>query len=113
MCIRDSQYADLEKKVEDIHSSYERTGADLKVVEAQLRKVQPLIKNISTYQMCIRDRDNRYLYDILTEGKYPERIPMEMCIRDRIRRIMFSPSFLFSEDIFPDPGQPISLARAL
>ena len=44
------QYADLEKKVEDIHSSYERTGADLKVVEAQLRKVQPLIKNISTYQ---------------------------------------------------------------
>ena len=44
------QYADLEKKVEDIHSSYARTGADLKVVEAQLRKVQPLIKNISTYQ---------------------------------------------------------------
>ena len=44
------QYADLEKKVEDVHSSYDRTGKELKGVEAQLRKVQPLIKNISTYQ---------------------------------------------------------------
>ena len=44
------QYADLEKKVEDIHSSYARTGEDLKAVEARLRTVQPLIKNIGNYQ---------------------------------------------------------------
>ncbi|GMU17227.1 relaxase/mobilization nuclease domain-containing protein [Waltera acetigignens] len=44
------QYTDLEKKVEDVHSSYDRTGKELKVVEARLREVQPLIKNISTYQ---------------------------------------------------------------
>jgi len=44
------QYADLEKKVEDVHSFYDRTGKELKVVEARLREVQPLIKNISNYQ---------------------------------------------------------------
>ena len=44
------QYADLEKKVEDVHSSYNRTGKELKGVEARLREVQPLIKNISNYQ---------------------------------------------------------------
>ena len=44
------QYADLEKKVEDVHGSYDRTGKELKVVEARLREVQPLIKNISNYQ---------------------------------------------------------------
>lgn len=44
------QYAGLEKKVEDVHSSYDRTGKELKVVEARLREVQPLIKNISNYQ---------------------------------------------------------------
>ena len=44
------QYADLEKKVEDVHSSYDRTGKDLKGVEARLREIQPLIKNISNYQ---------------------------------------------------------------
>ena len=44
------QYADLEKKVEDIHSSYARTGEELKSVEARLREVQPLIKNITNYQ---------------------------------------------------------------
>lgn len=44
------QYADLEKKVEDVHSSYDRTGKELKVVEARLQEVQPLIKNISNYQ---------------------------------------------------------------
>ena len=44
------QYADLEKKAEDIHSSYSRTGSELKNVEAKLREVQPLIKNISNYQ---------------------------------------------------------------
>lgn len=44
------QYAALEKKVEDVHGSYDRTGKELKVVEARLREVQPLIKNISNYQ---------------------------------------------------------------
>ena len=44
------QYTDLERKVEDVHSSYDRTGKELKVVEARLREVQPLIKNISNYQ---------------------------------------------------------------
>ena len=44
------QYADLEKKIEDVHSSYDRTGKELKGVEARLREVQPLIKNISNYQ---------------------------------------------------------------
>ena len=44
------QYADLEKKADDIHSSYERTGKELKKVEVRLREVQPLIKNISNYQ---------------------------------------------------------------
>ena len=44
------QYDDLEKKVEDVHSSYDRTGKELKDVEARLREVQPLIKNISNYQ---------------------------------------------------------------
>ena len=44
------QYAELEKKVEDVHGSYDRTGKELKAVEARLREVQPLIKNISNYQ---------------------------------------------------------------
>ena len=44
------QYADLEKKVEDVHISYDRTGKEVKAVEARLREVQPLIKNISNYQ---------------------------------------------------------------
>ena len=44
------QYTDLEKKVEDVHGSYDRTGKKLKGVEARLREVQPLIKNISNYQ---------------------------------------------------------------
>ena len=44
------QYADLEKKVDDVHISYDRTGKELKAVEARLREVQPLIKNISNYQ---------------------------------------------------------------
>ena len=44
------QYADLEKKVEDVHSSYDRTGENLKAVETRLRTVQPLIKNIRNYQ---------------------------------------------------------------
>lgn len=36
--------------MEDIHSSYARTGEELKSVEARLREIQPLIKNISNYQ---------------------------------------------------------------
>ena len=44
------QYDGLEKKVEDVHNSYERTVKELKGVEARLREVQPLIKNISNYQ---------------------------------------------------------------
>ena len=44
------QYADLEKKVQDVHGSYDRTGKELKAVEARLREVQPLIKNITNYQ---------------------------------------------------------------
>ena len=44
------QYADLEAKAEDIHSSYDRTGKELKGVEARLREIQPLIKNIGNYQ---------------------------------------------------------------
>ena len=44
------QYSDLVAKVEDIHASYDRTGDELKQVEARLREVQPLIKNISNYQ---------------------------------------------------------------
>ena len=57
------QYADLEKKVEDIHSSYERTGTDLKTVESRLREVQPLIKNISNYQRL------KPIYDAFTKAK--------------------------------------------
>lgn len=44
------QYADLEAKAEDIHSSYDRIGKELKGVEARLREIQPLIKNIGNYQ---------------------------------------------------------------
>ena len=44
------QYADLEAKAEDIHSSYDRTGKELKDVEGRLREIQPLIKNIGNYQ---------------------------------------------------------------
>ena len=44
------QYADLEAKAEDIHSSYDRTGKELKGVEVRLREIQPLIKNIGNYQ---------------------------------------------------------------
>ena len=54
------QYADLEKKVEDIHSSYARTGSELKNVEARLREVQPLIKNISNYQR-LKPVDDAYM----------------------------------------------------
>ena len=57
------QYADLEKKVEDIHSSYDRTGKELKGVEARLREVQPLIKNISNYQRL------KPIYDAFQKAK--------------------------------------------
>ena len=57
------QYADLERKVEDVHSSYDRTGKELKDVEARLREVQPLIKNISNYQRLKR------VYDAFQKAK--------------------------------------------
>ena len=38
------------RKVEDVHSSYDRTNKELKAVEARLRTVQPLIKNIGNYR---------------------------------------------------------------
>ena len=57
------QYADLEKKVGDIHSSYARTGDELKSVEARLREIQPLIKNISNYQKL------KPVYDAYTKAK--------------------------------------------
>lgn len=57
------QYADLEKKVEDVHGSYDRTGKELKVVEARLREVQPLIKNISNYQQL------KLVYDAFQKAK--------------------------------------------
>ena len=57
------QYADLEKKVEDVHGSYDRTEKELKVVEARLREVQPLIKNISNYQQL------KPVYDAFQKAK--------------------------------------------
>ena len=57
------QYADLEKKVEDVHGSYDRTGKELKGVEARLREVQPLIKNISNYQQL------KPVYDAFQKAK--------------------------------------------
>lgn len=57
------EYADLEKKVEDVHSSYARTGTELKRVEARLREVQPLIKNISNYHKL------KPIYDTYAKAK--------------------------------------------
>ena len=57
------QYDDLEKKVEDVHNSYERTGKELKGVETRLREVQPLIKNISNYQRL------KPMYDAFQKAK--------------------------------------------
>jgi len=57
------QYADLEKKAEDVHSSYARTGEELKSVEARLREIQPLIKNISNYQQL------KPVYDAFQKAK--------------------------------------------
>ena len=57
------QYADLEKKVEDVRSSNDRTGKELKIVEARLREVQPLIKNISNYQRL------KPIYDAFQKAK--------------------------------------------
>ena len=71
------QYADLEKKVEDVHSSYDRTGKELKGVEARLREVQPLIKNISNYQRL------KPVYDAFQKAKDKPGFK-EMCIRDSL-----------------------------
>ena len=57
------QYADLEAKVEDIHSSYDRTGKELKGVEVRLREIQPLIKNIGNYQRL------KSVYEAYQKGK--------------------------------------------
>ncbi len=35
-------FTKTKKKVDDIHASYERAGADLKAVECRLREMQPL-----------------------------------------------------------------------
>ena len=40
----------MSSDIDKINSSYDRTGKELKDVEARLREVQPLIKNISNYQ---------------------------------------------------------------
>lgn len=45
-----TSYSELEAKVADIQSSYDRTGKELKGVEARLREIQPIIKNIGNYQ---------------------------------------------------------------
>lgn len=57
------QYSDLEAKVEDIRTSYARTGEELKSAEARLREVQPLIKNIGNYQRL------KPLYDAFQKAK--------------------------------------------
>ena len=57
------QYADLEKKAEDVHGSYARTGQELKSVETRLREIQPLIKNISNYQKL------KPVYDAYSKAK--------------------------------------------
>lgn len=44
-------------------SSYARTGDDLKSVEARLREIQPLIKNISNYQKL------KPVYDVYQKAK--------------------------------------------
>lgn len=57
------QYADLEAKTDDIHTSFACTGEQLKAVEARLREVRPLIKHISNYQKL------RPVYDAYTKAK--------------------------------------------
>ena len=69
------QYADLEKKVEDVHSSYDRTGKELKGVEARLREVQPLIKNISNYQDVYKRQEySTRIYQVYLKYIAPEDI---------------------------------------
>ena len=46
-----------------VHGSYDRTGKELKSVEARLREVQPLIKNISNYQRL------KPMYDAFQKAK--------------------------------------------
>ena len=49
--------------MEDIHSSYARTGEELKGVEARLCEIQPLIKTISNYQKL------KPVYEAYTKAK--------------------------------------------
>ena len=82
------QYADLEKKVEDVHSSYDRTGKELKGVEARLREVQPLIKNISNYQRL------KPVYDAFQKAKdkpsFKEKHEDELVIFDAARSTLLA-----------------------
>ena len=82
------QYADLEKKVEDIHSSYDRTGKELKGVEARLREVQPLIKNISNYQRL------KPVYDAFQKAKdkpgFKAKHEAELVIFEAARRTLLA-----------------------
>ena len=82
------QYADLEKKVEDVHSSYDRTGKELKGVEARLREVQPLIKNISNYQRL------KPVYDAFQKAKdkpsFKEKHEAELVIFEAARSTLLA-----------------------
>ena len=82
------QYADLEKKVEDVHSSYDRTGKELKGVEARLREVQPLIKNISNYQRL------KPVYDAFQKAKdkpgFKAKHEAELVIFEAARSTLFA-----------------------
>ena len=82
------QYADLEKKVEDVHSSYDRTGKELKGVEARLREVQPLIKNISNYQRL------KPVYDAFQKAKdkpgFKAKHEAELVIFEAARRTLLA-----------------------
>ena len=82
------QYADLEKKVEDVHGSYDRTGKELKGVEARLREVQPLIKNISNYQRL------KPVYDAFQKAKdkpgFKAKHEAELVIFEAARRTLLA-----------------------
>ena len=82
------QYADLEKKVEDVHGSYDRTSKELKGVEARLREVQPLIKNISNYQRL------KPVYDAFQKAKdksgFKSKHEAELVIFEAARSILLA-----------------------
>ena len=57
------QYDDLEKKVEDVHSSYDRTGKELKGVEGAAAGSPAAYQNISNYQRL------KPMYDAFQKAK--------------------------------------------